>query len=115
MKMSSPLLLLACFHLVAYLVGCRMVTTVRPWATKAERRLRRHPLPVDDQLRQSPGRRCLFVALQEGGSPFGQMEITPMGGGEERMAFAIMQEQQRSAAQDLARAPDQAAGDQTIG
>jgi hypothetical protein len=43
------------------------------------------------------------------------MEITPMGGGEERMAFAIMQEQQRSAAQDLARAPDQAAGDQMIG
>ena len=38
-----------------------------------------------------------------------------MGGGEEGMPAGIMQEQQCSAAQDLARAPDQAAGDQMIG
>jgi hypothetical protein len=34
-----------------------------------------------------------------------------MGGGKERMAGGVMQEQQRSTAQDLARPPDQPAGD----
>ena len=38
-----------------------------------------------------------------------------MGGGEERMALGIMQEQQRPAAQYLAGTPDQAAWDQVIG
>ena len=43
------------------------------------------------------------------------MQITSVRGGEERMTFCIVQEQQRSAAQNLAGESDQAARDQMIG
>jgi hypothetical protein len=43
------------------------------------------------------------------------VQIASVRGGEEGMALRVMQEQQRPATQDLARAPDQAAGDQAVG
>ena len=74
-----------------------------------------HPFAVDDQPRQRARPGGLLVALQEGGCSLGQVQITAVRGGEEGMAFRVVQEQQRPAAQDLAGASDQAARDQVIG
>jgi hypothetical protein len=91
-----------------------MVTTQRPSAANFERRLRRHPFPIDDEPPEWPLVRRRFIPCEEAWSAQGQVQVAAMGGYQERMAPVVMQEQECPTAQDLASTPNHAPWQQVI-
>jgi hypothetical protein len=56
----------------------------------------------------------LLIPLQKCGDAHGEMLVSAMGSSEEGMAMLVMEQQERSAAQDHAQTPDQPAREKHV-
>jgi hypothetical protein len=56
----------------------------------------------------------LLIPLQKCGDAHGEMLVSAMGSGEEGMTMLVMEQQERSAAQDHAQTPDQPAREKHV-
>src|SRR5258708_8892637 len=73
-----------------------------------------HALPIHDHSCDLTVLRVLFIARQECGDAHCEMLVPSMSGDEEGMAVLVVEQQQRSAAQDDAQTPDQSARDEHL-
>src|SRR6266702_5458916 len=74
----------------------------------------RHALPVHDEPCDAGVLHLLLIARQEYGHSHREMLVPAMGGHTQGMALLVVQQQERSAAQNHAQTPDQSAWDEHL-
>jgi hypothetical protein len=91
-----------------------MVIMVRPSALNCERRVCCHGLAIHDEISQVQRFARLFVAGKDGRNTSGQMQITTMRGRKQGMPLLVMQQHERTTAQDFARTTNESSRNQGL-
>ena len=99
---------------VAILVGLQDRDDTASFGVQPRQEFGGHPLAIDNHPCHLAVPHKLLKVRKVGGNTCGEMLITAMGGDKQGMAVLVMQQEERSTAQDNPQTPDQSAWDEHL-